>query len=137
MVGQDCVIGSVSNETEVTTGHDCAADTMRHEECEFTRRGLCKTHGIKGTRTELKSKVWKKRKYDYGYVTTKKIVFTCNIGKQTNAPINKLEVGIEASQTTTQGKENFNLGCDNLQRDNPSNYNGITRREALSLKEKV
>ena len=78
VLGQDCASITVSNDAEMTTGHDCAADTVRYEECEFTKRGMCKTHGIKGKRTELKSKVWKKRKYDYGYDTTKKIVFTCN-----------------------------------------------------------
>ena len=134
ILGQDCASITVSNDTERTTGHDCAADTVSNEECEFTRRGMCKTHGIKGKRTELKSKVWKKRKYDYGYVTTKKIVFTCNVGKQTDVPSNKLEVEIDASQTTSQSKGVFDLGSDNLQRDN---LGGITRQEGLCLKEKV
>ena len=50
----------------MSSRHDCVIDAM---ESEFTRRGMCKRHGVKGTRIELKSKTGKKRKYDYGYVT--------------------------------------------------------------------
>ena len=133
-LGQDCASDTMSNDAGMNTGHDCAADAVKYEECEFTRRGMCKTHGVKGTRTELKSKVWKKRKYDNGYVTTKKIVYTCNVEKQTDVHTNKLEVGIDFSQTTSQSKGVSDLGYDNPQRDN---LGGIIRNEELCLKEKV
>ena len=71
-LGQECASNTMSNDAEMNTGHDCAADAVKYEECEFTRRGMCKKHGVKGPKTERKYKVWKKRKYEYGYVTTKK-----------------------------------------------------------------
>ena len=31
-----------------------------NQECEFTRKGMCKTHNIKGNKIEVKNKKWKK-----------------------------------------------------------------------------
>ena len=81
-VVKDCASNVITNDAGMRSGHDCVTDAMESEECEFTRRGMCKRHGVKGTRIELKSEVWKKRRYNYGYVTAKKIMYTCNIGKQ-------------------------------------------------------
>ena len=68
---QDCVCNIVTDDAGMSTKHDCVIDAMKSDECEFTRRGMCKRHGVRGTRIELKSKAWKKRNYDYGYDTTK------------------------------------------------------------------
>ena len=129
-VVKDCASNVITNDAGMRSGHDCVTDAMESEECEFTRRGMCKRHGVKGTRIELKCKVWKKRKYDYGYVTTKKIVYTCNIGKQTDIHTDKLEGKI----VVPQSKCASDLGSDNPQR---GILDGISRSEDLCLKEKV
>ena len=95
---------------------------------------MCKKHDIKGTRIETKSKVWKKRKYDYGYVTTKKVTYSCSIGIPTDTPNDILAGRNTVTQKTSQRKGHSGLGSDNSQRDNTD---GITRISELCLKEKV
>ena len=34
-------------------------------QCEFTKKGVCRKHGVKGDRREVTTKTWKKKKYGY------------------------------------------------------------------------
>ena len=52
---------------------------MSTQECEFTRKGMCKTHKIKGNGMEVKSKKWKKKKFDYSWVTTTMVRYSCSL----------------------------------------------------------
>ena len=72
-VSQDFAGGMETCSAEMDIQYDCENGEMKADDCEFTRKGMCWKHKIKGTRIETKSKAWKKRKYDYGYVTTKKV----------------------------------------------------------------
>ena len=55
------------------------AVNVKYQECEFTRKGMCKTHKIKGNMMEVKTKKWKKKKFDYGWVTTTTIRYSCSL----------------------------------------------------------
>ena len=91
-------IGYLQNECDID--NDCAEDmklnnemNMRmceddnssmavnenSQECEFTRKGMCKIHNIKGNRMEAKTKKWKKKKFGYGWVTTTTIRYSCSL----------------------------------------------------------
>ena len=48
--------------------------------CTFNRRGICDIHKLKGDKKTIVSKKWTKRKFDYGWVTSKKTVYTCMSG---------------------------------------------------------
>ena len=45
--------------------------------CEFNRRGVCNVHKIKGEKMTQKRKVWRKKKYGYGYVTISQVTYSC------------------------------------------------------------
>ena len=54
--------------------------------CEF-KRGVCQEHKLKGDKKVTKTKVWKKKKFGYGYVTTTKTSYSCKLeGVQPAAP---------------------------------------------------
>ena len=46
------------------------------EDCVF-KRGVCSQHKTKGDKMRSKTKVWKKRKFDYGWVTVTKVSYRC------------------------------------------------------------
>ena len=53
-------------------------DMMHGDEpqCKF-RRGICKTHNLKGDKKTVSIKKWKKKKYGYGWVTAKETQYSC------------------------------------------------------------
>ena len=48
-------------------------------QCEFYR-GYCSVHKLKGKKIITTNKVWKKKKYGYGYVTSRKTTYSCMYG---------------------------------------------------------
>ena len=46
-------------------------------QCTFYR-GVCRIHGIKGTKNTISRKVWTKKKFGYGYSTVKKVEWKCD-----------------------------------------------------------
>ena len=73
----------MNNEMNVRMCEDSGlseAGYVTTQECEFTRKGMCKTHKIKGNRMEVKTMKWKKKKFDYGWVTTTTVRYSCNLG---------------------------------------------------------
>ena len=46
--------------------------------CTFTKKGHCKLHKIKGDVSRNKTKVWRKKKFGYGWVTTTVVSYTCS-----------------------------------------------------------
>ena len=70
---------SVENKVDMTTKMR-NMKSMRQEGdgnmCVF-KRGICQEHKIKRTKITTKRQVWKKRKYDYGYVTVSKTTYSC------------------------------------------------------------
>ena len=55
------------------------AGDVSTQECEFTRKEMCKTHKIKGNGMEVKSKKWKKKKFDNSWVTTTMVRYSCSL----------------------------------------------------------
>ena len=48
--------------------------------CTFDRRGICDIHKLKEDKKTIVAKKWTKRKFDYGWLTSKKTVYTCMSG---------------------------------------------------------
>ena len=48
-------------------------------ECEFTKKGMCIEHNIKGDALKTKRKVWRKKKHGYGWVTTTSVTYRCSM----------------------------------------------------------
>ena len=57
-------------------------------ECEFVR-GTCKNHRIKGTRKVTSTKKWTKKKHGFGWVTQKKVTYSCPVGLQSSSSNNQ------------------------------------------------
>ena len=90
---------------------------------------------IKGDRKETKVTVWRKKKYGYGYVTSKKIVYTCPL---TTLSDNKNDcIGHETSNSSAAYLTGGDLssGLDNLQRDNSGGIRReFSRTDSLKVK---
>ena len=70
---------SVENKVDMTTKMRNMSSMRQDGDgnmCVF-KRGICQEHKIKGTKMTTKRQVWKKRKYDYGYVTVSKTTYSC------------------------------------------------------------
>ena len=83
--------------------------------CEFKRGGMCKKHGVKGTRTVKSTKVWNKRKDGtFAWVCKKQTIYTCAVepdnrehpsptsGMVTENDISTLGVGNQTNGTTCE-----------------------------------
>ena len=46
--------------------------------CEF-KRGICQRHKLKGEKKVTKTRVWRKKKFGFGYVTTTKTTYSCRL----------------------------------------------------------
>ena len=51
-------------------------EMIKTKECTF-KRGVCTIHKVKGTKTELSTKKWTKKKFGFGFVTRKVITWKC------------------------------------------------------------
>ena len=84
--------------------------------CTHSKKGICLVHNIKGDRREYKHKVWKQKKYGYGYVTCKKVVYSCPLSTEPSHTN-----GFDASKNSVKKPteiEVVGLGSDNFQRGN-------------------
>ena len=46
--------------------------------CTFNKKGFCDQHKIKGNASRNRTKVWRKKKFGYGWVTTTIVSYTCS-----------------------------------------------------------
>ena len=76
----------VGTSTSMSTQPPVAPSTTtddRLEACTFKRGGMCNIHKIVGTKKTRTSKSWKQRRDGtFGYVTSKKIEYTCELSNQ-------------------------------------------------------
>ena len=83
--------------------------------CEFKRGGMCKKHGVKGSRTVKSTKVWNKRKDGtFAWVWKKQTIYTCAVepdsrerpsptsGMVTESDISTLGVGNQTKGATCE-----------------------------------
>ena len=84
------------SEQEQVTPSMAETDTSNKlESCTFKRGGMCNLHQIVGTRSTRTSKSWKKKKDgSFGYVTSKKVEYTCKFSNQSN-PVNIMGAGFK------------------------------------------
>ena len=68
------IVGRCMNDDINTNG---GGDAVKS--CEF-KRGFCVSHKLKGDKRTVTSKKWAKKKFGYGWVTSKQIVYTCSSG---------------------------------------------------------
>ena len=106
------------------------------EQCTYDKKGVCNKHGVKGDRSEVKTRTWRKKKFGYGYVTSRKIVYSCNLGRQSKDIQNPVTSDDICLKPTLQSKGIMGLGSDN---DKWGNVGGIRSSVAtcMSMKGKV
>ena len=113
--GQDSMVGDVV--TSVEQNNEVCVKNVK-ELCKHNKRGYCIEHKVKGNRSEIKYKAWRKKKYGYGYVTTKKVMYSCpvgNVSEHTDTAVN-LENSVSTPVLSTG--EEVGFVYDNIQRDN-------------------
>ena len=81
-------------------------------DCLF-KRGICTQHKIKGKKTIVSSKKWTKKKFGFGWVTSKKTEFTCpgGVGLPEQPKHNPTDVMLSESpeQRVERGSEVLNF----------------------------
>ena len=92
--------------------------------CTHNRQGYCSIHKIKGDRKETKVKFWKKKKFGYGYVKSKKIIYTCPLTTQSEDNNNYTGHETSVSSTALMTGGDLSSGLDNFQRDNSGGIRG-------------
>ena len=100
---------------------------MSNVVCTHNRKGYCVIHKVKGDRTEYNHKVWKKKKYGYGYVTCKKVLYSCPLSTDSNHTSGFDVMKTSVNKPTAINDGVVGLSSDNLQRDNVggTNLNGL------------
>ena len=75
---------------------------------------MCEVHKLKGKKTEVKYKAWRKKKYGYGYVTCKKTTYSCYYSVKSD-PTQDLEAsGDFAPKAASQCSNEFSVSSDNI-----------------------
>ena len=89
--------------------------------CTF-KRGICQVHKLKGERKVITTKKWARKKFGFGYVTSKKTIYTCLAGLEspqlstTNSAISDgSQSPVHANQV---GSENFEIFFHKRSEDN-------------------
>ena len=107
----------VRNDCAIKPGNvDECAIVERNEmtvECEFVK-GTCKNHGIKGNKKVTSTKKWTKKKHGFGWVTQKKVTYSC-------------PVGLQASSSNQQTSRDSSLSSD-LKQGGSYNSNDIDKQ---------
>ena len=95
--------------------------------CTHSKKGMCLVHNIKGDRREYKHKVWKQKKYGYGYVTCKKVVYSCPLSTDSNHTSGFDVMKTSVNKPTAINDGVVGLSSDNLQRGKVggTNLNGL------------
>ena len=70
--------------------------------CDFSKQGVCRIHKTKGNKMSRKTKVWRKKRYGYGWVTITQSSHTC---RMSDFDQQKSEVGIRAAKPNLSSKE--------------------------------
>ena len=100
---------SISTHPQVTPSMAGTTADNNLESCSFKRGGMCIIHKTVGTRNTRTTKSWKQRKDgSFGYVTSKKIVYTCKFSNQSK-PVAFLGAGCKLPETdgvTNNGSNN-------------------------------
>ena len=68
--GQLVSNGTVGNNVNGVNGDNGVSCTFYH--------GVCRIHRVKGTKNTVSRTAWPKKKFGYGYSTTKKVIWSCN-----------------------------------------------------------
>ena len=80
------------------------------EPCSFQRGGMCSTHNRVGTRSIKQTKCWKKKKDgSFGYITSKKVVYTCEFNE-----MRKPVIPVSCVISETDGDPNNGSNSDAL-----------------------
>ena len=80
------------------------------EPCSFKRGGMCSTHNRVGTRSIKQTKCWKKKKDgSFGYITSKKVVYTCEFNE-----MRKPVIPVSCVISETDGDPNNGSNSDAL-----------------------
>ena len=88
MGGEDTIDEQEYNDTHMNTDDttDNGTGLLQPVQCEFTR-GYCTTHKLKGNKMITTTKVWKKKKYGYGFVSSRKTTYSCKYGSTTGQSV--------------------------------------------------
>ena len=68
--------------------------------------------------------MWKKKKYGYGYVTSKKIVYTCPLTALSEDNNDYIDHETSGNSTALMTGGDLSSGLDNFQRDNSGGIRG-------------
>ena len=112
---QESMVGDVV--TSVEQNNEVCVKSVK-ELCKHNKRGYCIEHKVKGNRSEVKYKAWRKKKYGYGYVTTKKVMYSCPVGNVSEHTDTAGNLEISVSMPVLSNGEEVGFVCDNIQRDN-------------------
>ena len=80
---EECSMGDTSMKSMRNTECDRTSMNVDGEAsndavCTFNKKGFCYQHKIKGDALRTKTKVWKKKKFGYGWLTTTVVSYTCS-----------------------------------------------------------
>ena len=101
----------VNSEAAISNVNSMEGDTG--VKCSFYR-GVCRLHKIMGTKNTVTKKSWVKKKYGYGYSTTKKVIWSCNVlvenpGDTSNASTDVLRQMPVDKGSRQRGSEVFDM----------------------------
>ena len=101
----------INSEASISNVSSVEGDTG--VKCSFYR-GVCRLHKIMGTKNTVTKKSWVKKKYGYGYSTTKKVIWSCNVlvenpGDTSNASTDVLRQMPVDKGSRQRGSEVFDM----------------------------
>ena len=79
VVAEDVGVVTKQNNMNDKDVSECVSMSKEPSVCSFTKKGVCVTHNIKGDVLKTKTKVWRKKKYGYGWVTTTTVTYKCSM----------------------------------------------------------
>ena len=126
--GDDAMQTDGNDDAEMSGGDA----SMNKKPCTMNKRGYCIEHKIKGDRSEIKYKAWRKKKYGYGYVTCKKVMFSCPSDEMHHSA--NTQVNNQISEPASSNEGDFNSGCDNVQWGSAGGIRGLQDKAVLKVK---
>ena len=112
-------VDNVCNTQDVISMNEVEGGGSVEQPCEF-KRGICKTHNIKGNKTVVKSKKWAAKKTGFGWVTSSKVTYTCNLARamssnpSTTEDSTQLKSSLSPASNSKKQGELFKLSLDNF-----------------------
>ena len=100
---------NVKNECEPVDNFGKIEESVQ---CVFIR-GTCKNHNTKGIKEVTSSKKWMKKKNGFGWVTRKKVTYSCPVGLQlTNSSNQQISRDAGLSSGSKQGGSDTSFNSD-------------------------